>query len=209
MESIEEDVQGPNTPEFTGEEDTPRSPSDPPEIQLHSTPSVTDRLDHLESLLTRFITASISNVNPGGPIGSAGSRRSTSPMPEEFPDNYIQIEVERLRKDIKERFQHKLRSLTTEKDSFTKWRADVFNDALLIDGKNILTKEETSAPTSLSKLDAALWQRKNDALYVRMFNSMTPTVRQIIGPQTRTSAADLFIRASECFGIQQLKSGID
>ena len=38
-----------------------------------------------------------------------------------------------------------------------------------------------------------------------MFNSMTPTVRQIIGPQTRTNAADLFIRASECFGISAAK----
>src|SRR5882762_1916499 len=208
MESIEEDIQGPDTPEITGE-DTPRSHSDhpeidPPEIQLHSAPSVTDRLDHLESLLTRFITASISNVNTGGP-GSSGTRRSTSPMPEASPENYIQAEIERLRKDIKERFQHKLRSLTTEKDSFAKWRADVLNDALLIDAKNILTEEETSAPKSLSKRDAALWQRRNDSLYVRMFNSMTPTVRQIIGPQTRTSAADLFIGASECFGISAAK----
>ena len=208
MESIEEDIQGPVTPEITSEV-TPRSPSDhpeidPPDTQLHSAPSVTDRLDHLESLLTRFITASISNVNTGGP-GSSGTRRSTSPMPEASPENYIQAEIERLRKDIKERFQHKLRSLTTEKDSFAKWRADVLNDALPIDAKNILTEEETSAPKSLSKRDAALWQRRNDSLYVRMFNSMTPTVRQIIGPQTRTSAADLFIRASECFGISAAK----
>ena len=40
----------------------------------------------------------------------------------------IQVEIE---KDIKERFQHKLRSLTTEKDSFTEWCADILNDALL------------------------------------------------------------------------------
>ena len=137
MESIEEDIQGPVTPEITSE-DTPRSPSDhpeidPPDTQLHSAPSVTDRLDHLESLLTRFITASISNVNTGGPIGSTGGRRSTSPMHDESPESYIHVEVERLRKDIKERFQHKLRSLTTEKDSFAKWRADILNDALLID----------------------------------------------------------------------------
>jgi hypothetical protein len=45
----------------------------------------------------------------------------------------------------------------------------------------------------------------DDALYVRMSNSMTPTVRQIIGPQTRMSAADLFIGASECFGISAAK----
>lgn len=205
MESIEEDIQGPHTPEFTGEEDTPRSPSDPPEIRLHSEPSVADRLDRLEDLLTRFITASISNVNTGGSVGSIGGRRSISPIPEESPENHIQVEIERLRKDIKERFQHKLTSLTTETDSFAKWRADVLNDALLIDAKDILTGGETSAPRSLSKRDAALWQRRNDSLYVRMFNSMTPTVRQIIGPQTRTSAADLFIRASECFGISAAK----
>jgi hypothetical protein len=126
-------------------------------------------------------------------------------MHDESPESYIHVEVERLRKDIKERFQHKLRSLTTEKDSFAKWRADILNDALLIDAKDILTREETSAPTPLSNLDTALWQRKNDALYVRMFNSMTQTVRQIIGPQTRTSAADLFIRVSECFGISAAK----
>jgi hypothetical protein len=126
-------------------------------------------------------------------------------MPEGSPENYIQVEVERLRNDIKERFQHKFRSLTTEEDSFAKWRADILNDALLIDAKDILTGEETSAPRSLSKLDAALWQRRNDSLYARMFNSMAPTVRQIIGPQTRTSAADHFIRASECFGISAAK----
>jgi hypothetical protein len=36
-------------------------------------------------------------------------------------ENYIQVEFERLCKDIKEGFQHKLRSLTTKKDSFIKW----------------------------------------------------------------------------------------
>jgi hypothetical protein len=166
---------------------------------------VADRLDRLEDLLTRFITASISSINTGGPIESTVGRRSTSPTPEGSPETYIQVEIERLRKDIKERFQHKLRSLTTEEDSYAKWRADVLNDALLIDAKDILTGEETSTSRSLNKLDAALWQRRNDSLYVRMFNSMTPTVRQIIGPQTRTSAADLFIRASECFGISAAK----
>ena len=47
---IEEDAQRPHTPEFTGEEDTLRSPdADSPERRLHSEPSVADRLDRLKT----------------------------------------------------------------------------------------------------------------------------------------------------------------
>jgi hypothetical protein len=117
MESIEENVQGPNTPEFTGEEDTPRSPSDAtnhPQIRLQSEPSVADRLDRLEEILTRFITASLSNAHIGGPIGTTGGRTTT--MPEESPENsesHTQVEFTTLPEDSKKRIHHEKAELSS------------------------------------------------------------------------------------------------
>ncbi|OJD25055.1 hypothetical protein ACJ73_03583 [Blastomyces percursus] len=60
--------------------------------------------------------------------------------------------------------------------------------AHLIQAKVILTKEETVPPTTVP-LDIELWNRKNELLYTRIFQSVNATARDSLGPLDDTYMA--------------------
>jgi hypothetical protein len=79
---------------------------------------VADRLDRLEDILTRFITASLSNANIEleGPMETTGGRRSTVPQEsQEYSESYIQVEFTTLPgpDDSKKRIYHKKGGLSS------------------------------------------------------------------------------------------------
>jgi hypothetical protein len=74
------------------------------------------------------------------------------------------------------------------------------SDALLIDAQEILT-ESQKAPISIRRLELEIWNAKNEALYARIWKSLSVDIRNIMTPSTTKKSAVLWESIVARFGL--------
>ncbi|OJD26307.1 hypothetical protein ACJ73_02309 [Blastomyces percursus] len=95
--------------------------------------------------------------------------------------------VNEFRKDAKIKLEGK-HAVILDGINYLEWKSSILADAHLIQAKDILIKEET-VPLITVSLDIELWNRKNELLYTRIFQSLNATVRDSLGPLDDTYMA--------------------
>ncbi|KAG5288066.1 hypothetical protein I7I48_10151 [Histoplasma ohiense] len=100
----------------------------------------------------------------------------------------IKNEIDEFRKDAKAKLEGRHAVVLTGSNNYLEWKSSILADAHLIQAKDVLIKEETVPPTTVS-LDMELWNKKNELLYTRIFQSLNATVRDSLGPLDDTYLA--------------------
>ncbi|OJD09402.1 hypothetical protein ACJ73_10348, partial [Blastomyces percursus] len=95
--------------------------------------------------------------------------------------------IDEFRRDAKTKLEGKHAIILTG-INYLEWKSSILADAHLIQAKDILVKEETVPPTT-APLDTQLWNKKNELLYTRIFQSLNATVRDSLGPLDNYMAA--------------------
>ncbi|KMW69690.1 hypothetical protein BDDG_13841 [Blastomyces dermatitidis ATCC 18188] len=103
-------------------------------------------------------------------LGSNSSSLSTTQDP-----------ISEYRKDAKAKLEGKHVIILNGSVNYLEWKSSILADAHLIQAKDVLIKGETVPPTTVP-LDIELWNRKNELLYTRIFQSLNATVRDSLGP---------------------------
>ncbi|OAX83497.1 hypothetical protein ACJ72_02149 [Emergomyces africanus] len=125
-----------------------------------------------------------------------GNSRSQSPSNQD-PDK---DKIDEFRKNAKTKLEGK-HTIILNGINYLEWKSSILADAHLIQAKDILTKEETMSSATAS-LDIELWNRKNELLYTRIFQSLNATVRDSLGPLDETyMAATLWKNLAQRYAI--------
>ncbi|KMW69691.1 hypothetical protein, variant [Blastomyces dermatitidis ATCC 18188] len=96
-------------------------------------------------------------------LGSNSSSLSTTQDP-----------ISEYRKDAKAKLEGKHVIILNGSVNYLEWKSSILADAHLIQAKDVLIKGETVPPTTVP-LDIELWNRKNELLYTRIFQSLNAT----------------------------------
>ncbi|EEH43007.2 uncharacterized protein PADG_07827 [Paracoccidioides brasiliensis Pb18] len=92
----------------------------------------------------------------------------------------IKDKVDEFCKDAKIKLEEKHIVILTEVN-YLEWKSSILADAHLIQVKDVLNKQQT-APSTTVPLEIELWNKKNELLYIRIFQSLNVTVRDSLGP---------------------------
>ncbi|KAA8646783.1 uncharacterized protein ATNIH1004_005458 [Aspergillus tanneri] len=97
--------------------------------------------------------------------------------------------VSAMRKDVGRKLQHKPRSLKIS--NFADWKEDLLKDARIINAESILINKELNPPHDSEELNSAIWQMKNEALAIRIYQLMSREVQDRLGQTKAQERYDL------------------
>ncbi|KAG5303745.1 hypothetical protein I7I50_10609 [Histoplasma capsulatum G186AR] len=100
----------------------------------------------------------------------------------------IKNEIDEFCKNAKVKLKGRHAVVLTESNNYLKWKSSILADAHLIQAKDVLTKEET-VPSTTVPLNMKLWNKKNELLYTRIFQSLNATVHNSLEPLDDTYLA--------------------
>ncbi|KAG5295506.1 hypothetical protein I7I50_08275 [Histoplasma capsulatum G186AR] len=94
----------------------------------------------------------------------------------------IKNEIDEFCKDARAKLEGRHAVVLTGSNNYLEWKSSILADAHLIQAKDVLTKEETVPPTTVP-LDMELWNKKNELLYTRIFQSLNATRNASLPPR--------------------------
>jgi hypothetical protein len=85
--------------------------------------------------------------------------------------------------------------------NFQAWRGAILADAVLIKTENILLFEQAGPPETTNNV--ALWWKKNEALYTRMWRSLDHDIREMLPDLDGSNAVYLWKAIHDELGISK------